>query len=319
MEKSIRAELVKAAPNSSLAKHKSRQRKPAAAVDSDANVTCFFTTVFAHDRVNASLREFSTFQFFEAVNEATTVKLKRFSLANLTPKEREFYEQKVCVSHEKAKQVCQRTVTQSCTLWHSERRKRITGSVCRELYTFSETEKYTWEAKLNRMYCRDSFVGNKATAYGIMNEPVALEEYEATHQAKVSRLGLVISPEVPWLGYSPDGISRQRNMKILLEVKCPVLGKNHSIVNLVKEKKLPYIVLDGEKYVLKLAHKYYSQVQLGMLVLNMDICHFVVFSKVSSLVVEVPRDRKHMRDLLSRLQFVYFKKILPKLVSIAAE
>lgn len=101
-------------------------------------------------------------------------------------------------------------------------------------------------------------------------------------------------------------------MKILLEVKCPVLGKNHSIVNLVKEKKLPYIVLDGEKYVLKPAHKYYSQVQLGMLVLNMDICHFVVFSKVS-------RDRKHMRDLLSRLQFVYFKKILPKLVSIAAE
>ncbi|KAH6928301.1 hypothetical protein HPB50_014110 [Hyalomma asiaticum] len=134
------------------------------------------------------------------------------------------------------------------------------------------------------MYCRDS-------SYGIMNEPVALEEYEATHQAKVSRLGLVISPEVPWLGYSPDGISRQRNMKILLEVKCPVLGKNHSIVNLVKEKKLPYIVLDGEKYVLKPAHKYYSQVQLGMLVLNMDICHFVVFSKVSSLVVEVPRDR----------------------------
>ncbi|KAH6943281.1 hypothetical protein HPB50_018410 [Hyalomma asiaticum] len=132
------------------------------------------------------------------------------------------------------------------------------------------------------MYCRDSFVGNKATAYGIMNEPVALEEYEATHQAKVSRLGLVISPEVPWLGYSPDGISRQRNMKILLEVKCPVLGKNHSIVNLVKEKKLPYIVLDGEKYVLKPAHKYYSQVQLGMLVLNMDICHFVVFSKESS-------------------------------------
>lgn len=90
------------------------------------------------------------------------------------------------MSHEKAKQVCQRTVTQSCTLWHSERRKRITGSVCHELYTFNETEKYTWEAKLNRMYCRDSFVGNKATAYGIMNEPVALEEYEATHQAKVS-------------------------------------------------------------------------------------------------------------------------------------
>lgn len=36
VEKSIRAEFVKAAPNSSFAKHKSRQRKTAAAVDSDA-------------------------------------------------------------------------------------------------------------------------------------------------------------------------------------------------------------------------------------------------------------------------------------------
>lgn len=151
-----------------------------------------------------------------------------------------------------------------------------------------------------------------------MNEPVALEEYEATHQAKVSRLGIVISPEVPWLGYSPDGISREKNMKILLEVMCPVLGKDHSIANLGKGKKLPYIVLDGENYVLKPAHKYYSKAQLGMLILNMDISHFVVFSKVSSLVIEVPRDRKYMRDLLSRLQFVYFKKILPKLVSISA-
>lgn len=91
------------------------------------------------------------FNFFEAVNEGRAVKLKRFSLASLTPKEREFYEQKERVSHEKAKQACQRTVTQSCTLWHSEIRNRITGSVCRELYTFNETEKYTWEAKLNRM------------------------------------------------------------------------------------------------------------------------------------------------------------------------
>ncbi|KAH9367528.1 hypothetical protein HPB48_009082 [Haemaphysalis longicornis] len=115
-------------------------------------------------------------------------------------------------------------------------KKRIIGSICRELHTFEEKNKRTWAAKLDRLYCRSTFTGNEATTYGRDNEPIALEEYETVHQAKVGRLGLVVAPEVPWLGYSPDGVSSQANRHVLIEVKCPVLGKEDSIVNLVHKK-----------------------------------------------------------------------------------
>lgn len=313
----MRRQLLEVAPNSALAKHKTRVRQPILAPH-DANVTRVMDSAFSPERINPVLRKYTTFQFFESSSTGeSAVKLKRFSLGMLSPREKAFYESSVCISHEKARRICFSTVAQGCTLWQSERKKRITGSICREMFTFKENAKHTWAAKLERLYCKATFRGNDATYYGKLNEPIALEEYEVLRQTKVSRLGLVIAPEVPWLGYSPDGISSRGGKKVLIEVKCPVLGKDTSIVELVERKKLPYIVKDGQNYTLKSAHSYYSQVQLGMLLLCMDICDFVIFSPVQSLVVEVKRDPEHMHNLVTKLQYVYFKKVLPKLVEIA--
>lgn len=313
----IRKELIEAAPNSALAKHKQRQRKTREAAPHDDNAERVMDTVFAAEHVNPILRDYTEFRFFEQVQEGMSLKVKRFSLSMLDAKQRTFYEEKVCLSHARAKQICLDTANQDSTLWQSERKKRITGSICRELHTFEEKNKRTWAAKLDRLYCRSTFTGNEATTYGKDNEPVALEEYETVHQAKVGRLGLVVAPEVPWLGYSADGVSSQGNRRVLIEVKCPVMGKEDSIANLVHEKKVQFLHAEGENIVLRKKHKYYSQVQLGMLLLAMDVCHFVVYSPVGSLVLEVPRDVEHMRELLGRLQYVYFKKILPKLAEIS--
>lgn len=198
-----------------------------------------------------------------------------------------------------------------------KKKKRITGSICRELFTFKESGMRTWEAKLERLYCREHFKGNEATRYGTDNESLALEEYARTHNECVSKMGLVVIPAVPWLGYSPDGVCEQRGTSVLLEVKCPVEGQHSSIKDLVNAKKLAFVVRDGENYALRHAHKYYSQVQLGMLLLNMKVCHFIIYSKVESLVVPVQRDTEHIQELVERLQYVYFKKVLPKLVHIS--
>ncbi|XP_077541951.1 uncharacterized protein LOC144154112 [Haemaphysalis longicornis] len=256
----MRKQLLEVAPDSALAKHKRRTRKPILAPH-DANVARVMDSAFAPERVNPMLQKYTTFQFFESSNAGgeSKVKLKKFSLDMLSPAEKAFYESNVCLSHEKARRICLSTVAQGCTLWHSERKKRITGSICRELFTFKENAKHTWAAKLERLYCKAKFRGNSATDYGKLNEPVALEEYELLRQTKVSRLGLVIAPEVPWLGYSPDGISSRDGRKVLIEVKCPVLGKDAGIVNLVEGKKLSYIVQDGQNYALKRQHSYYSQ------------------------------------------------------------
>lgn len=78
------------------------------------------------------------------------------------------------------------------------------------------------------------------------------------------------------------------------------------IAELVKEKKLTYIVKNGENYALKVKHSYYSQIQLGLLHLNFNMCHLVVHSKIESLVVPVMQDVQHMRELLGKLQLCVF-------------
>lgn len=318
IQKEILKELIDAAPESALAKHKTRTRKPHTLRTSNASdVPHIFETLFTKDHANSLLSDYAKFQFFEHVGSEMTISIKRFSLDMLTTKEREFYENEVCVSDDRAKQICESTLDQQCTLWQHERKKRITGSICRELYTFHETESRTWAAKIERIYQNRSFAGNKATAYGRENEPCALREYERLQNVTVNRLGLVVVPEVPWLGYSPDGVLIQGNKRILVEVKCPVLGQEQSIAELVRQKKLTYIVEHGENYALKLKHTYYSQIQLGLMLLNLDLCHLVVHSKVESLVIPVTKDVQHMRELLDRLQYVYFKKVLPKLADIS--
>ncbi|KAL1467594.1 hypothetical protein MTO96_042055 [Rhipicephalus appendiculatus] len=309
----IRKELIEAAKDSALAKHKTRTRKL-------APVTCSPSTVHATDRIftqGCYLKDYTKFLFFESVLDGGKTIMKRFTLENLIASEKTFYIENVCLSYAKAKEICHKTSDQASTLWHSERKKRITGSICRELYTFEESGIRTWEAKLERLYCRDHFKGNEATRYGIDNESLALEEYARTHKERVSKLGLVVIPAVPWLGYSPDGISEQRGTSVLLEVKCPIQGQQSSIKDLVNAKKMAFLARNGENYALKPAHKYYSQVQLGMLLLNMKVCHFIVYSKVESLVIPVQRDTEHIQQLVERLQYVYFKKVLPKLVQIS--
>lgn len=194
----IRKELIDAVPNSALAKHKTRARK-SIPFTSNLNIVRAIDTIFTQ---GCYLREHTKFSFFESVLDGEKTVLKRFTLEHLNENEKSFYLQNVCLSYAKAREICRETTDQSSTLWHSERKKRITGSICRELYTFEERGTRSWEAKLDRLYCREPFKGNEATMYGKDNEPLALEEYEKTHNESVSKLGLVVIPDVPWLGYS---------------------------------------------------------------------------------------------------------------------
>ena len=62
----------------------------------------------------------------------------------------------------------------------------------------------------------NSFTGNAATQHGQDHEQEALDRYSAQTGATVLDFGLLIHPDHPWLGGSPDGITTSG---ILLEVK----------------------------------------------------------------------------------------------------
>ncbi|KAL1443899.1 hypothetical protein MTO96_030139 [Rhipicephalus appendiculatus] len=157
----------------------------------------------------------------------------------------------------------------------------------------------------------EKFRGNYATRYGKSCEKEAAEAYTKITGDAVTNVGLIVHPSLPWLGYSPDGIIfKEAVPAILLEVKSPLHGKNVKAAELVQDKKLSYV---KETAVLNPRHSYFSQVQLGMFLLNLSVTHFMIYSKLEPLIITVHRCDDYIDKLVRKLQFVYFKCLLPKL------
>lgn len=93
------------------------------------------------------------------------------------------------------------------------------------------------------------FTGNVATQWGVKYEPVATSIYENRNAVNVIEFGLLPHPTIPFLGASPDGITKSGTM---LEIKCPLRRQITGIV--------PY--------------HYWVQMQLQLEVCDLEVCHF---------------------------------------------
>ena len=200
--------------------------------------------------------------------------------------------------------------------WVAEREGRITGSMCYSLYTYARSrgvELDEWEGKLSAM--TKPFRGNQATIYGKRCERQALTLYKEHVQgsgAKVVQCGLIVPPKCPWIGVSPDAIVFQDGKAHrLVEIKSPTAGAKLSAAELLIEGKAHYVVFDGENGSLRQRHPYYGQVQMGMAVLSVSTCDFVVYGNGSLAIIKVPRDDAFIRDMLQVLHSVYFRVMLP--------
>ncbi len=97
-----------------------------------------------------------------------------------------------------------------------------------------------------------SFKGNLATFWGQKYEPVVTDLYSVLKQKEVLEFGLLIHPEYPFLGASPDGITPDGTM---IEIKCPFRRKITGVPPLY----------------------YWIQVQLQLEVCDLDKCDFVEY------------------------------------------
>ena len=66
------------------------------------------------------------------------------------------------------------------------------------------------------------FTGNSATQHGQAYEQEALDRFAQETGETILDFGLLIHPDHPWLGGSPDGITASG---LLMEVKCPLMRK----------------------------------------------------------------------------------------------
>ncbi|KAK4882490.1 hypothetical protein RN001_005809 [Aquatica leii] len=171
--------------------------------------------------------------------------------------------------------------TQKCKRrWHSERQFRITGSRIYEIYTYNGKD---WLNKSLKYFYPKTFT-NKYVRHGLTHETSARTTFVEATGLSVLQCGLVVSEGNPWLGYSPDGLVVDNNEypEQLIEIKCPFEGATQSIGSVIQN--LLYLIFEDGIYCLKQNHKYYGQVQIGMAILNVDKCKFIIYCSYDSIM-----------------------------------
>ncbi|XP_043466305.1 uncharacterized protein LOC122501102 isoform X2 [Leptopilina heterotoma] len=189
--------------------------------------------------------------------------------------------------------------------WKIERKYRITGSRCYNIYTYSKND---WENKSVKYFWPTEFK-TKETNHGIKFEAEAREAYKKQCNLHVEECGLIICQSEPWLAYSPDGVVfNDSKLYRLLEIKCPFELENTERKTLLKKCKY----LKKNEVTLKEKHQYYGQVQLGMTLLNLKQCDFVIYSSKSKTIeiITVDYDKEFTTKLLNTLKKNYFENML---------
>jgi putative phage-type endonuclease len=107
--------------------------------------------------------------------------------------------------------------TQRTPQWHTDRRGKVTASVCGTIIGVNkhQSAESMWKEQVG---INKPFKGNFFTEYGTNNEPNALNEYSIQTGNHVEEVGFVVHPRYKWLGGSPDGLVHSDGV---VEFKCP--------------------------------------------------------------------------------------------------
>ena len=199
--------------------------------------------------------------------------------------------------------------------WHAYRAGRITASRVHDILSMRDTT------------CPDNMVKSVLgygghftsdhTKWGLDMEKQALAVYQDTinsyHQRlKIHPAGFTISSEMPYLGASPDGIrSCDCHPDILVEIKCP-----HSYKDIDPNTLLgtPQSCIDVHGN-LRQSHRYYSQVQMQMFVLEKCVCDFVIYTMKGMYITCVPIDNEFCKKLTRTTTQFFFNYIMPEILS----
>lgn len=122
---------------------------------------------------------------------------------------------------------------------------------------------------------------------------------------KYIQSGLVVNPEYPFIGASPDGyITCSCHEKSFIEVKCPYRCHDKSVEE----------AMNDNDFCLTNNHVYYYQVQCQLNVCKINLCYFIVWSPNETVCVEITRDQSFVEKLLLTLDSFVTKAILPEVI-----
>ena len=126
-----------------------------------------------------------------------------------------------------------------------------------------------------------SFNSNLETSFiqtGADMEFTAAQEYSKIRNVNYTPCGLIVHPDAPWLGTSPDGLVFDPLAQPpfgLVEIKCP---------NVTSYVDCKYLNMKEGTLLLKESHIYYWQIQGQLMLTGMTWCDFVICAQEDMLV-----------------------------------
>jgi len=100
----------------------------------------------------------------------------------------------------------------------------------------------------------------------------------------VIQCGLILNPEFPFIGATPDGLVFCKCCEgCVLEIKCTFSCRPKTFSEAVLDNSSFFLADDGSSLALKEDHMYYYQVQLQMKLCHMRYCDFVAWREDGEL------------------------------------
>lgn len=232
----------------------------------------------------------------------------------------------ITVSHEESHNVEKLTREQSlCTQWFQFREGRLTAS---KFYDICHTNVQRPSVSLIKGIMH--YVPNietPAIKWGKTKEEVALNEYaemmKINHPSfSARRSGLMLNPNYPTLGASPDAvIDCMCCGKGLVEIKCPfkIRDTNPCEVNTPNFYLRPHAQTERGQpctNMLPSASRHFYQVQGQMAVCDVDYCDFVCWTTRGLHVERIHRDPHFFNEkVLPLLNRFFLKAMLPEILT----
>lgn len=234
------------------------------------------------------------------------LKLPQFSSIKLPPWHYNIQQSPTSMSQEKA-ELLERNTNGQVTdpEWHNQRKDRLTAS---QMGIIIKRKKTPTQSFLNTIF-KNKPIYSKSLSYGRANEIKAKSKYLDFKQKSIHihDCGLIVNPEFPFLGATPDGKVCDRGECGILEIKCPYSARDLSISQACESIKNFTLVRDGSIFKINPLHNNFYQVHGQLLVSGAPWCDFVVFTKSDLCVIRIKPDVAVMTDMLLHLCLFYKK------------
>ena len=226
-----------------------------------------------------------------------------------------FYLKHVLIGRDKIVKLCCDTMEQSqCDKWFDARYVRISAS--KNAHTIKSRCKKPIDTIVTEMLYPKQ-IDTPSLRYGRTQEPNARLKYEELYECNVKKVGVIVSESQPWLCASPDGfILVNGTVSKIVEFKCPSSCEKKNIVDRkVKKCNVSYLKYEGDKVILRQSSIYYTQCQVQIYVCGLSSCDLFIYSPVpdGSVCIEVLRNDKFIKEVISKCETFYFQDYLPKL------